>query len=282
MTSGPGGSSALYLSRVMHKRLRPFVHRFDYRVFSLWLDLDEIAPLCRRLRLLAHNRFGLFAFYDRDHGARDGSALRPWVDGVLARHGIDLAGGTVHLLCFPRVLGYVFNPLSLYFCRNAEGRLAAVIYEVCNTFGEAHCYLLPVDPGHRDGSPVAQACDKQFYVSPFLPMGARYRFRLGVPGERLSILIRQAIPEGEVLLATMTGRRVGLDDRALAKAFLTHPLLTWKVIGAIHWQALRLWGKGARVQRRPPPPQEAVSGAAGNLAAVRLAIDRPGMEPTLR
>ena len=272
-----GGDSALYFSRVMHKRLRPFVHRFDYRVFSLWLDLDDIEPLCRRLRLLSHNRFNLFSFYDRDHGPRDGTALRPWVDGMAARHGIDLTGGTVHLLCFPRVLGYVFNPLSVYFCRTADGRLAAVLYEVRNTFGELHCYFLPVDPAQRDGAPIVQACGKRFYVSPFLPMDARYRFRLGVPGEHLSILIRQAVAEGEILLATMTGRRAALDDRALARAFLTHPLLTWKVIGAIHWQALRLWRRGASPHRRPPPPRAAVSGADGCPARLPAALDRAGL-----
>lgn len=252
-------AGALYFNRVMHKRLRPFVHRFDYRVFSVLVDLDRLDSLSRSLRLFSHNRFNLFGLYDRDHGPRDGSPLRPWIDGLLHDRGIDLGPeGRVRMLCFPRVLGYVFNPLTLYFCNDGAGRLRAVLYEVRNTFGDMHSYLLPVDGDHVTGSPVVQACDKRFYVSPFIDMDCRYRFRLREPDARLSVLIRQEQPAGDILLATMTGTAAPLDDRTLGRAFVTHPLVTLKVIGAIHWQALRLWLRGATFhRRRPAAPGEA-------------------------
>ena len=260
-TTEDGG--ALYVGRVMHHRLRPFRHRFVYRVFSLYLDIDRIDGLAGRLRWLSVNRPNLFAFYDRDHGARDGSPLRPWVEAALARRGIDLQGGAIRLLCFPRVLGYVFNPLSIYFCHHADGALRAVLYEVKNTFGDQHAYVLPVahrpDGGETGDPAIAQACDKRFYVSPFIGMDAHYRFRLAPPGDRLAVTIRQSVPDGELLIATLTGRRRRLTDATLAGAFVTHPLMTLKVIAAIHWEALWLWAKGATFHRRPPPPREGVS-----------------------
>lgn len=259
--------SALYFGRVMHKRLRPFAHRFDYRVFSLWLDIDAAGGLSRRLRLFSHNRFNVFSFCDRDHGPRDGRPLRPYVEATLADAGIALEGGTIHLLCFPRVLGYVFNPLSIYFCRHADGTLRAILYEVTNTFGDRHNYLLPVDTTRPPGGPVTQACDKALYVSPFIDMDSLYRFRVKEPGERLSILIRQSVPEGEQLLATLTGERALLADRQLARAFVSHPLMTLKVMGAIHWQALWLWIKGATFHRRPAPPADPVSPIPTRTAA---------------
>jgi hypothetical protein len=252
-------AGALFVGKVMHHRLRPFRHRFVYRVFSLYLDIDRIGDAARRLRWLSVNRPNLFAFYDRDHGARDGSALRPWVEAGLARRGIDLEGGAIRLLCFPRVLGYVFNPLSIYYCFHADGSLRAILYEVKNTFGDQHAYVLPVEERAKGGGPVEQAVDKHFYVSPFIGMEARYRFRLAPPGERLQVAIRQSVPEGQLLVATLTGRRRRLTDRALAWAFVTHPLMTVKVVAAIHWEALWLWAKGATFHRRPPPPQEDVS-----------------------
>lgn len=254
-----GWTSCLYRGRVTHERRHPFVHRFAYRVFSFYLDLDELPALSRRLRLFSHNRWNLFAFHDSDHGARDGSPLRPWIDGQLARAGIDLEGGPVRLLCFPRMLGYVFNPLSIWFCYRRSGRLAAVLYEVSNTFGERHGYLIAADPGHRPDRPLVQSCAKGFYVSPFIAMAARYDFRLREPDRRLSILIRQWVPAGEQLLASQSGCRAALSDHTLARLLFAYPLMTLKVIAAIHWQALRLWRKGARLEPRPPAPSESVT-----------------------
>jgi uncharacterized protein len=251
--------SALYFGSVMHHRLIPFKHRFRYRVFSLWLDLDELVGPLKRLKLMPHNRFGLFSFHDRDHGARDGSPLRPWVERLLAQAGLDLEGGPIRLLCFPRLLGFVFNPLSVYYCYDRAETLRAIVYEVKNTFGDQHAYVLPVPERRNSGEAITQSCDKTFFVSPFIGMASTYRFRIKEPGETLSVLIRQSVPEGEQLIATLHGERRPLDDKRLIAAFLRYPLMTLKVIGAIHWQALWLWLKGARFHRHPGPPEREAS-----------------------
>jgi len=251
--------TALYVGRVTHARLMPFVHRFTYRVFSLLIDIDELAALDRDLRFFSHNRWSLFSIHDRDHGPRDGRPLRPWIESILRGAGIDLQGGAIRLLCFPRVLGYVFNPISIWFCYDSGSSLRAILYEVSNTFGESHSYLVPVgpDPGARET--LRHDCAKRFHVSPFIGMNATYHFRLTVPDDRLAIAIRQEVSSGALLVATQTGSRRAFNDRTLLALFASHPLLTFKVIGAIHWQALRLWLKGAKVNRKPAPPRETVT-----------------------
>lgn len=251
--------SAIYFGRVMHRRLRPVQHRFVYRVFSLLLDIDDVPHLAQGSRLFSHNRWNLFSFHDKDHGPRDGTALRPWIESQLRKAGIDTAGGPVRLLCFPRMFGYVFNPLSVWFCHRPDGELAAVLYEVSNTFGEHHGYLLEVPPGQGSRQIIRQSCAKRFYVSPFIDMAAVYRFRLREPGERLAILIREAVAEGELLIATLEGQRAEFRDAALLRAALAYPLMTLKVFAAIHWEALRLWRKGVALQKRGAPPAQAVT-----------------------
>lgn len=250
---------ALYIGRVMHERFRPCRHRFAYRVFSLYLDVDRLSQLSARLRLFSRGRFNLFSFHERDHGPRDGSALRPWVERHLALYGISLDGGAIRLLCFPRILGYVFNPLSVYFCHGPAGDLRAVLYEVRNTFGQSHSYLVAVPEGHEEGMPLTQTARKVFHVSPFLDLSGEYRFRLRAPDETLSLVIRESDGAGDLLLATHAAKRRPLTDAALLVAFLRHPLMTLKVIAAIHWEALRLWRKGARFHRLPPEPSTPVS-----------------------
>ena len=265
LRNGSGGagesSSCLYFGRVMHKRLRPFTHRFTYRTFSMLLDLDELPELDRKLRFFAYNRSNVFSFLDRDHGARDGTPVREWLGKKLSERGIALEGGQVQVLCMPRVLGYVFNPLSIWFCRHRDGRLKAIVYEVRNTFGEHHSYVETVDQDWTEGDALIQSCDKAFYVSPFIGMKARYNFRIKPPAETLSVAIRQQVPEGELLVATQNGRRAGLTSFALLSTLLRYPLMTFKVTGAIHWEALRLWIKGARFHQRPTAPAKDVAGA---------------------
>ena len=251
--------SRIYFGRVMHKRLRPFQHRFDYRVYAFLFDLDELARLDRELPLFSHNRPNVFSLRDRDHGPRDGGALKPWAERLCAEAGVELGGGRVQLLCLPRLFGYAFNPLSLWFCHGAEGDLRAVIYEVRNTFGEQHSYVIPLAAPTAEEAAFDQACEKGFYVSPFIPMAASYRFGLRPPGRRLAILIRQAVREGEILLATWTGRSAPPGLGAVSRALLLYPLLTFKIMFAIHWQALWLWVKGARYYKRPRPPEEPFS-----------------------
>jgi DUF1365 family protein len=249
-------ASCLYFGSVVHRRLRPLRHALRYRVFSIMLDLDELPALTARLRWFSHNRFNLFSLHDRDHGARDGRTLRPYVEAALAGAGIALEGGAIRLVCFPRMLGYVFNPLSIYFCHHRNGRLLAVLYEVRNTFGEMHSYLIPVE---RADAVVRQSCEKLFYVSPFMKMTCRYEFRLSVPGERLALTIRQTDSEGPILHASLEGRRAPLTDSALLAAFARYPLMTLKVIAGIHWEAAKLWRKGLRPLPRPAPPRDAIT-----------------------
>lgn len=250
-------ASALYFGDVLHQRLRPRRHRLRYRVFSIFVDLDELPELDRRNRLFSCNRFNLFSFFESDHGAGNNTGLRDWAEAQLARAGISLEGGAIRLLCFPRVLGYVFNPLSIYFCYARDGVLEAVIYEVRNTFGQHHCYLIPVEP--RGTRSVHQACAKEFYVSPFNRVAGRYRFSLKPPDGTLAVVINQDDEDGPLLNAWLSGRRMPFDDRALAAAFVRYPLMTLKVIAGIHWEALRLWLKGMRMVRRPEPPVETVT-----------------------
>lgn len=249
--------SALYSGRVHHRRLGRIRHRFAYRVFSLLIDLDELPLL--GLRLLRHNRPGLMSFHDADHGPTDGSALRPWVEAQLRRAGYQPDGWRIALLCYPRLLGYAFNPLSVYFCHDPAGCLRAVLYDVRNTFGDKHGYLIPVAQDRAPGAPIVQACAKQLHVSPFFDLEGGYRFRLDEPGERLSLYIAHHAQGEDRMIAVQTGRRSPLTDAALLRAFIQFPLMTVKVITAIHWQALRLWLKGARFHRRPAPPAQAVA-----------------------
>tara|TARA_A100001037_G_scaffold298725_1_gene323016 strand:- start:2951 stop:3772 length:822 start_codon:yes stop_codon:yes gene_type:complete len=251
-------SPCIYLSRVMHKRLAPVSHRFVYRVFSFYLDLDRIDDLDRRLRLFSRNRWNLFSFWDRDHGPRDGSPLRPWIDNLLSRAGIKPDSLKVSLLCFPRLLGYAFNPLSIWFCRSAPGELRAVIYEVRNTFGEHHHYVFRVQSANSD-EPLEHSCAKQMYVSPFIDEEATYHFRLHPPGEKLVIQIREYEGTDEVLIATQIGERAPLSDGWLARLLIIHPFMTSKVIAGIHWQAFRLWRRGVEFHSHTPAEAASVS-----------------------
>ncbi|MEL6583876.1 MAG: DUF1365 domain-containing protein [Pseudomonadota bacterium] len=229
---------SLYRGEVMHARLQPKKHMFRYRVFSLLLDIDRLEEAQSRLFKLG--RFGVMSFVNDDHGARDGSALRPWVEEVLAERDLPKPA-TIRLHCFPRLWGYVFNPLSVYYCYDAEGQLQSLLYEVKNTFGGQDVYALPAD----EGSEITRhSHDKAFWVSPFIPMEQTYRFTVHAPAQKLNIRIRQAGPEGEVLIATHVARGAPATDTALLRALLAHPLMTFKVIAGIHYEALRLWLKG--------------------------------------
>ena len=252
-------TSGLFEGRVTHTRHFPRRHRLTYRVWYLLLDLAELDELDGAVPGFGVERAAPVSFRASDHGARDGSPLRPWIDARLAAAGIDLGGGAVRLLCFPRIFGYTFNPLSVWFCHHADGSLRAILYEVANTFGEHHSYLVPVEHGARPGQTVAVRFDKELFVSPFIDMEATYEFRTRVPDDRISVVVREHVRDGRVLDAALTARRLPLDGRHLASAFLRFPLLTVKVIGGIHWEALKLWRKGAPYRRRGTPPAHPVT-----------------------
>ena len=269
-------AAALYFGEVMHARLKPMGHRFSYRVMSLLIDLDRLDDAGRLSPLFAVNRSALYSFHESDHGPRDGSSLRAYAQARAAEHGIDLTSGRVQLLCYPRLLGYTFNPLSVYFCYRADGSLALLIYEVRNTFGEIHPYVLPVRAGDVSAAGVRQQQDKLFHVSPFVGMAMRYRFRIAPPGDEVKLRILETDREGPLLAATFIGRHRALTTGALLRAFVALPLMTVKIVAAIHWEALRLWVKGARlVPRSDAATANADSGLANGESSVYISAALP-------
>lgn len=249
----PAAAAFLYEGNVMHARLKPFAHRFDYSVFSLMVDADRLEEVGHLSRLLSVNRANIASFHESDHVERPGETLRGCADRLLAAAGIPPAK-RVLLLAYPRILGYVFNPLSVYFCYGPDERLVATIYAVRNTFGQRHTYVVPVGEGDLGPAGLRQSRAKLFHVSPFVGMEARYHFRILPPGRTVRLRILET-EEGEPLLsATFRGVGRPLDTASMAACLLKFPLLTWKIIGGIHWEALKLWLKGARFRTSPPAP----------------------------
>lgn len=240
MTSRETNAPAIYVGAVMHRRFKPRAHRFRYRGFWLLVDVDRFPEM--RMTFLSHNRSNLFSLFDRDHGDGSDQPLGDQARARLAAHGIDIGGGSVTLLCMPRTLGYSFNPLSIYFCRHADGKLAALIYEVHNTIKQRHSYVLPAA-----GERTYHSCAKQFYVSPFLDMDMTYDFAVAAPGDRLAIGIRARRGGALLMSACVAADRQPLSDTALLGCFMRIPLVSLKVIAAIHWEAARMWWKGFRL-----------------------------------
>lgn len=243
-------SSCIYRGTVRHTRFRPVRHDFRYSVYYLMLDVDELDRLNDRLTLFSLGRFNLYSFYPSDHEVRQTAGIRPWVEEVLAEAGVRLEGGAIKLLALPRVLGYVFNPLSVWYCYDAQSRLKAVIHEVRNTFGDRHAYVVPI----LDESDLRHSFAKRMHVSPFNDMEQTYHFTINEPGEHLALAIDQSDESGNLFRAGMSLTRMPLNNRNLLRMFLRHPHVTGRVIAAIHWQALRLWLKGLRYRPRPEPP----------------------------
>jgi uncharacterized protein len=247
--------ASLYVGHTTHSRLKPRPHRFTYAIFQLLIDVDRIDEAVSGLACLNKGRFGVFSFAERDHGARDGSPLRAWVMDKLAEAGVPASAHTVRLLCFPRVLGFVFNPISIFFVHAADERLEAVIYEVNNTFGQTHAYVVPATGAAKE----RQAADKRLYVSPFYRVEGGYRFKLTSPDETFRLVIAKQV-DGEVdFTANLIAERRPLTDAALLGLFFGMPLMTLGVVAAIHWEALRLWIKGATFGTRPPGPKTGFS-----------------------
>ena len=244
--------SAIYEGIVGHLRRRPFHYRFRYPLFSLLLDLDEIDALAERIAFFSHNRTNLVSFHDNDHGPRDGSSLRSWLESEMRTLGIVDRPGAIRVLCLPRILGYAFNPLTVWFIDDGNGTLRWVLYEIHNTFGESHSHFAVFGNGdHR--------FLKRLHVSPFFDVSGGYRVRISEPAERFSLVIEYRDGEDLALTATLTARRSPLRSTHLVAALARYPFVTVKVIAAIYLQAATLWLKGARYRRHPQPPLDAVS-----------------------
>jgi uncharacterized protein len=237
--------SCLYWGEVVHRRLNPVRHELRYRVFNLYADIDQLDQLDTRLRLFSYNRFNLFSVKDRNHGAGDGTPLRDHVWKLARQTSCGAEIARIFMFCYPSVLGYVFNPLTVYYGFDAEAKLRLMIYEVNNTFGGRHSYVIPVDGAS------AQQAPKRFHVSPFNAVEGKYLFRFSAPSGSIALGVALSVGNQPILKAYVAGERKSLSDANLLRSFLDVPFLTLKVIGAIHLQALGLWWKGMKLKPRP-------------------------------
>jgi len=240
-------NSSIYNGSVIHKRFKPKKHFFKYRVFSLFLDLSELKELNNKLNFFSLNKFNLISFYEKDHGERDGSSLLKWVKNNLRRNNISTDDIKVKLLCYPRILGYVFNPLSIFFIYDNNESLVSILYEVKNTFGEQHTYVFKIG---GENKLIQNNCSKKFHVSPFIEMDCNYFFRILNPGDKLSVIIDQYDQQGKILFASQDGIRSDLTNKNLMNSYLRHPLMTFKIISAIHFEAFKLWIKGIKFVKK--------------------------------
>ena len=240
-------NSCIYIGSVIHKRFKPKKHFFKYSVFSLFLDLNEINELDQQIPFFSYNKFNILSFFDKDHGYRDGSSIKNWLIHVLQKKNISTINIKIKILCYPRIFGYVFNPLSIFFIYDADSNPIAILYEVKNTFGEQHTYVFKIDIKNKQ---ILNNCKKKFYVSPFMDLESKYFFKVLIPNERLSVIIDQRDKEGKLLFASQDGERVKLSSKNLLKSYLKHPLMTLKIISAIHYEALKLWIKGIKLVKK--------------------------------
>jgi uncharacterized protein len=268
-------SSCIYVGEVIHQRLRPTPHKLSYRVFSMLLDVDAIEDAARQLKRFSYNRFNLFSFYDRDHGMGDGEPVAVHARRLFADANIDTGGARILLLAYPRCLGAAFNPLSVYYCISPDGGLRALIYEVNNTFGQRRSYV--VRAGELgNGGVYAQACRKALFVSPFAAVEGRYGFRVTAPGDSLLLGVQYYDDAGAVLRTHFRATAAPLTDATLGGLLWRFPLLTLKIVGGIHWEALKLWLKGVPMVQRPRSPRYAVTNV------VAPSVDLPPCLPTDR
>ena len=238
-------NSCIYNGEVTHTRFKPVRHFLKYKTFSLLIDLDEINLLDKSISIFSYNKFNIFSFYDKDHGDRDGGNLKDWVILNLKKFQIKENITNIKVLCYPRILGYVFNPLSIFYCYEKD-KLVAIFYEVKNTFNEQHTYIFKI----KNNEEIIQKCRKKFYVSPFMDMETFYNFKLLNPKDKLSVFIKQTDADGTILTATQTGDKKEFSFKQLAINFLKYPLMTIKIISSIHYEALLLWKKGAIYRKR--------------------------------
>ncbi|MTI08894.1 DUF1365 domain-containing protein [Curvivirga aplysinae] len=265
-------NSRLYHGRVLHVRFKPKKHLLRYRVCSFLFDLDELEKLSNKMWLFSFNKWNLLSFHNRDFGAGNNRDLRSYVVETLANANIEIGEGRVELLCYPRIFGYVFNPLSIYFCYDDNGQMSAIIYEVTNTFKQRHSYVIEVSKDQKDS--IKQICEKKFYVSPFMEMDASYHFTIHPPKDTIAVLINQHDKLGPLLKAAFTGKAEKFSNFAIFKMILRYPLMTLKVVAGIHWEALHLWRKGVKLVERPNPPKDKMTHIAyGNQPQERFVND---------
>ena len=239
-------NSLIYTGNVIHKRFKPKEHYFKYRVFSLLIDLDELNAIKKEIRIFSYNKINILSFFDKDHGPRDGSSIKEWIKRNLKGIGIIDDKIQIKLFCYPRIFGYVFNPLSVFFIYNQRSELISILYEVKNTFGEQHTYIFKA----TDNKSISNNCSKKFYVSPFIEMDCEYNFTVLKPSNSISVIINQRDSNGKLLYASQDGIAEELNAKNLLFSFISHPLMTFKIIAAIHYEALKLWIKGIKLVKK--------------------------------
>jgi len=239
-------NSIIYNGKVIHRRFKPKEHYFKYNVFSLLIDIDELEIIENKIKIFSYNKFNIISFFEKDHGPRDGTSLKEWVIKNLNDIGIDNDRIQIKLFCYPRIFGYVFNPLSVFFIYDENSRLISILYEVKNTFGEQHTYIFKTD----DEKVIVNDCTKKFHVSPFIEMECHYYFRVLKPSDKISVIIDQNDKDGKLLYASQDGKAKELNEKNLLLSFISHPLMTFKIIAAIHYEALKLWLKGIKVIKK--------------------------------
>ena len=240
-------SSCIYNGHVVHKRFKPKKHFFKYKVFSLLIDLSEIHQLEKELSFFSYNKFNILSFYDVDHGLRDGSSLVEWVKKNLIKNNISTEKISIKILCYPRIWGYVFNPLSIFFIYDKDFNLISILYEVKNTFDEQHTYVFKLK---KSDKLIEHNCKKKFHVSPFIEMDCTYFFKITKPGKKILVYIDQYDNEDKLLVASQEGTKVSLNNKNLIKNYFLHPLMSFKIILAIHFEAFRLWIKGVKFVKK--------------------------------
>ncbi|MBC7280788.1 DUF1365 domain-containing protein [Hoeflea sp.] len=251
-------AASLYVGDVMHQRMKPVGHRFRYKVYSLMIDLDRLDDADRLSSLFSVNKANLMSFHEADHlRGVAGSSLRAHIDDLLRDAGLSERPARIELACYPRIFGQVFNPLSVFYAYGSDGAPVAMVYQVRNTFGESHTYACRIEDGDISPAGIRQSRSKLFYVSPFIELGMRYNFRMNLPGETIKWRILETDQSGPLLAATYHGARRALTTGSILACLLQFPLLTWKIVGGIHYEALKLWLKGMRYVPRPAPPPAA-------------------------
>ena len=236
-------NSFIYNGQVIHKRFKPKVHYFKYNVFSLLIDLSELETLDKKVNFFSYNKINLISFYDKDHGERNGSSLIEWVHKNLIKNNISTDNIKIKILCYPRIFGFVFNPLSVFYVYNINDQLISILYEVKNTFGEQHTYIFKTK---TDDNLIKHTCKKKFHVSPFIEMNCTYFFKILKPSNKILLIIDQHDDEGKLLYASQDGNRIDFNNKNLILSYLRHPLMSFKIIAAIHFEAFKLWTKGIK------------------------------------
>lgn len=235
-------NSIIYDGKVIHRRFKPKEHYFKYKVFSLLIDIDELETIEKKIKIFSYNKFNIISFFDIDHGPRDGTPIKSWIIKNLKKIGINSEKVQVKLLCYPRIFGYVFNPLSIFFIYDENSKLISILYEVKNTFGEQHTYIFKAE----DNETLRNSCVKKFHVSPFIDMECNYKFRVNKPSDKISVIIDQSDNDGKLLFASQDGTAKEFSNKNLFVSYIFHPLMTFKVIVAIHYEAFKLWLKGIK------------------------------------